>query len=99
MALRQIIQHPTGTYSEYWKVRSITINHTEKTGTIIVDGYVSQQARNDNKVPLDERTIPISEYDTRFSPSVIDSLNMNEVKASYLFLKDTNSEFLNAEDT
>jgi hypothetical protein len=50
-------------------------------------------------VPLDERTIPISEYDTRFSPSVIDSLNMNEVKASYLFLKDTNSEFLNAEDT
>ena len=97
MALRQIIQHATGTYSEYWKVRSITINHTEKTGTIIVDGYVSQQARNDNKVPLDSRTIPISEYDTRFSPSITDALNMNEVKASYLFLK-TTQDFLGAED-
>ena len=87
MALQQIIQHPTGTYSQYWKIRSLTLNHTEGTGSITVDGYVSQQARDDERIPLDTRTVAVSEYATWFAPAVIDAAGMNEVKAGYLFLK------------
>ena len=98
MALQQIIQHPTGTYSQYWKIRSVTLNHTEGTGSITVDGYVSQQAREEGKIPLDNRTVEISEYSTRFAPSVIDAADMNEVKASYLFLKSMIADFYGSTD-
>ena len=87
MALQQIIQHPTGTYSQYWKIRSISINHTEETGNIIIDGYVSEEAREDGKIPLDFRIVNITDYSTWFAPVVIDATGMNEVRAAYLFLK------------
>ena len=87
MALQQIIQHPTGTYSQYWKMRSISLNHTDKIGTVILDGYVSEQARLDNKIPLDERTIPVVDFDVWFAPAVIDAAGMNEVKSAYGFAK------------
>ena len=99
MALQQIIQHPTGTYSQYWKIRTLSLNHTAKTGTVILDGYVSEQARLDNKIPLDERTIPVVDFDTWFAPAVIDAAGMNEVKSGYLFAKSiTDGEFVGATD-
>lgn len=99
MAFQQIIQHPTGTYSQYWKIRTLNLNHTEKTGTVILDGYVSEQARIDNKIPLDERTIPVVDFDTWFAPAVIDAAGMNEVKSAYLFAKSiTDGEFVGATD-
>ena len=99
MGLQQIIQHPTGTYSQYWKIRTLSLNHTAKTGTIILDGYVSEQARIDNKIPLDERTIPVVDFDTWFAPAVIDAAGMNEVKSAYLFAKSiTDGEFVGATD-
>ena len=99
MALQQIIQHPTGTYSQYWKIRTLNLNHTEKTGTVILDGYVSEQARLDNKIPLDERTIPVVDFDVWFAPAVIDAEGMNEVKSAYLFTKSiTDGEFVGATD-
>ena len=99
MALQQIIQHPTGTYSQYWKIRTLSLNHTAKTGTVVLDGYVSEQARIDNKIPLDERTIPVVDFDTWFAPAVIDAAGMNEVKSAYLFAKSiTDGEFVGATD-
>ena len=99
MALQQIIQHPTGTYSQYWKIRILSLNHTAKTGTVVLDGYVSEQARIDNKIPLDERTIPVVDFDTWFAPAVIDAAGMNEVKSAYLFAKSiTDGEFVGATD-
>ena len=99
MALQQIIQHPTGTYSQYWKIRTLSLNHTDKTGTVVLDGYVSEQARIDNKIPLDERTIPVVDFDTWFAPAVIDAAGMNEVKSAYLFAKSiTDGEFVGATD-
>ena len=99
MALQQIIQHPTGTYSQYWKIRTLSLNHTAKTGTIILDGYVSEQARLDNKIPLDERTIPVVDFDVWFAPAVIDAEGMNEVKSAYLFTKSiTDGEFVGSTD-
>jgi len=99
MALQQIIQHPTGTYSQYWKIRTLNLNHTAKTGTVLLDGYVSEQARVDNKIPLDERTIPVIDFDTWFSPAVIDAAGMNEVKSAYLLAKSIpNGEFVGSTD-
>ena len=99
MALQQIIQHPTGTYSQYWKIRSIVLNHTTETGSITVDGYVSQAAREDEKIPLDTRTVEVADYSTWFAPAVIDAAGMNEVKAGYLFLKSiVGGEFVGAVD-
>ena len=99
MALQQIIQHPTGTYSQYWKIRTLSLNHTAKTGTVVLDGYVSEQARLDNKIPLDERTIPVVDFDVWFAPAVIDAEGMNEVKSAYLFTKSiTDGEFVGATD-
>ena len=99
MGLQQIIQHPTGTYSQYWKIRTLSLNHTAKTGTVVLDGYVSEQARLDNKIPLDERTIPVVDFDVWFAPAVIDAEGMNEVKSAYLFTKSiTDGEFVGATD-
>lgn len=99
MALQQIIQHPTGTYSQYWKIRILSLNHTAKTGTVVLDGYVSEQARIDNKIPLDERTIPVVDFDTWFAPAVIDAARMNEVKSAYLFTKSiAGGEFVGSTD-
>ena len=99
MALQQIIQHPTGTYSQYWKICTLTLNHTAKTGTVILDGYVSEQARIDNKIPLDERTITVFDFDVWFAPAVIDAEGMNEVKSAYDFTKSIpNGEFVGSTD-
>ena len=99
MALQQIIQHETGTYSQYWKIRTLSLNHTAKTGTIILDGYVSEGARMSNKVPLDERTLDVMDFDTWFAPTVIDAAGMNEVKSAYSFAKSiVEGEFVGATD-
>ena len=99
MALQQIIQHPTGTYSQYWKIRTLSLNHTAKTGTVILDGYVSEQARLDNKIPLDERTITVFDFDVWFAPAIIDVAGMNEVKSAYDFTKSIpNGEFVGSAD-
>lgn len=99
MALQQIIQHPTGTYSQYWKIRTLSLNHTAKTGTVILDGYVSEEARIDNKIPLDTRSLDVMDFDLWFAPAVIDAVGMNEVKSAYSFAKSiTNGEFAGAVD-
>lgn len=99
MALQQIIQHPTGTASHYWKVRAICLDHTAGTGNITVDGYVSPEARQSGKVPLDHRTVVIENYAAYFAPAIIDAAGMNEVKAAYLYLKSLqDGEFYNATD-
>jgi hypothetical protein len=99
MALQQIIQHPTGTYSQYWKIRTLTLNHTAKTGSVLLDGYVSGGARMSNKVPLDERTLEVVDFDVWFAPAVIDVAGMNEVKSAYVFAKSiADGEFVGSTD-
>ena len=99
MALQQIIQHPTGTYSQYWKIRTLSLNHTTKTGTVVLDGYVSEGARIDNKIPLDTRSLDVVDFDLWFAPAVIDAAGMNEVKSAYSFAKSiSGGEFAGSTD-
>ena len=89
MALQQIIQHPTGTYSQYWKVSKTDLNYSSKEASITLLGYVSEDARIQNKIPLDTRTITASgtDFDIWFTPTVIDAQDINPVKNSYLYVK------------
>lgn len=100
MALQKTIYTAdnTGVSSSYWKIRSIFIDYTQKTGSIIIDGYFTQDARVDGRVPVDTKTITITNYYLQFAPEVIDAPEMNEVKAAYLFLKGNVSEFFDAQD-
>jgi hypothetical protein len=64
-----------------------------------LDGYVSEQARLDNKIPLDERIITVFDFDVWFAPAVIDAAGMNEVKSAYTFTKSIpNGEFVGSTD-
>ena len=101
MALQQIIQHPTGTYSQYWKISQTDLNYFSKTGTIRMIGYVSEQARQEGKRHLDSRTFEISteNFDTYFIPSVIDPQDINQVKNAYVFIKSIpDGEFVGSVD-
>jgi hypothetical protein len=75
------------------------INHANKTAEIYVWGYVSEQARNENKKQLDERMFTVSseQFDDYFAPTVIDPQGINHVKNAYLFIK-TQQEFIGSED-
>lgn len=99
MALNQIIQHSTGAYCSYWRVVTTNLDYNNKTGNIILYGYVSQEARDSNKLNLDTRTFFINDndFDNYFSPSAINPENINQVKNSYLYIK-TTSEFLTSTD-
>jgi len=100
MALQKTIytSDNTGMSSNYWKIRSVLLNHTEGSGVITVDGYVSEAARQNGRVPLESRVVTVTEYQTRFSPEAIDAAGMNEVKAAYQFLKIMVTEFQGSED-
>ena len=100
MALQEIIQHSTGAYSQYWKITEISVNILTKDGYIRLSGYVSEQARLQDMLPLDHRVIGISssDYDQWFSPEVIDPQDANHIKNSYLFIKSSVLEFSNATD-
>lgn len=99
MALQHIIQHQTGAASHYWRISEIYLHSLTKTGSVKMVGYVSEQARQQNMVPLDERTFQINsmDYDTWFAPSVVDPININHIKNAYMFIK-TQQEFIAAED-
>jgi hypothetical protein len=101
MALQQIIQHPTGTYSQYWKISETNLNYILKTGTIKMLGYVSEQARLDGKIHLDFRSFEVLEenFNTYFLPSSIDPQNVNQVKNAYLYIKSIpDGEFVGSTD-
>ena len=101
MALQQIIQHPTGAYSQYWKISETNLNYISKTGTIKMLGYVSEQARLDGKQNLDFRTFEVSEenFETYFLPSAIDPQDINQVKNAYLYIKSIpDGEFFGSTD-
>ena len=89
MALQQIIQHETGAYSQYWRVVKTDLNYDLNDGTIVMYGYVSQEARQSGKTRLDTRSFVVGsdDFTTYFVPSVIDPQDINQVKNSYLFIK------------
>ena len=101
MALQQIIQHETGAASHYWRVGSTDLNYAQKTASVTLLGYVSQDARDQNMVPLDRRAVSVSgaDFDLWFAPSAVDPNGTNQVKNAYLYVKSiAGGEFAGAMD-
>ena len=101
MALQQIIQHPTGTYSQYWRVSKTDLDYTQKTASVTLVGYVSLEARQQNMIPLDHREISASgaDFDLWFAPEAVDPDGTNQVKNAYLYAKSiTDGEFAGSTD-
>lgn len=98
MALNQLIQHPTGAYSSYWKVTTTNLNYVNQIATIIMLGYVDEQARQAGKANLDMKSFVIdaSTFQQYFSVTELDE-NTNPVKQAYIYIK-TTDEFKGAID-
>lgn len=99
MALQQIIQHTTGAYSQYWRIVKTDLNYATLLGEIEIWGYVSEQARLENKEKLDTRlfTVNSDNFNLYFIPDAINPQDINQVKNAYIFVK-TQQEFITATD-
>jgi hypothetical protein len=88
MALEKSIQHPTGASSSYWRVTRISLDYERKTASISLAGYFNQQARIDNKRPLDTKQFNVmnTTFNQYFSPEELNN-NVNPVKQSYIYIK------------
>ena len=96
MALIKSFQTPTGIAANYWRIKKVSYNgksqdgYIDKNLKILVEGYVSEEARQNGAKPLDERWIWIPFYGF---PS-----NKNLLTVLYQILKtDPTSEFSDAE--
>lgn len=101
MALQKPIQHQSGSVSTYWKIVKTDFSYIDRSGLIVLAGYVSEQTRQDNKRNLDIRTFRVynADFDTYFSSSSLDAQDINPVKQSYIYIKNLqNGEFSNALD-
>jgi hypothetical protein len=101
MALQKSIQHQSGSFSTYWKIIKTDFSHSDKSGLILLAGYITEQARQDQKRHLDIRTFRVynADFDTYFSSSALDPQDINPVKQSYIYIKNVkNGEFSDAID-
>lgn len=55
MALQKTIEHQSGASSTYWKISYVITDYQFNRATIIMNGYTTEQARLDNKEPLEKR--------------------------------------------
>lgn len=98
MALNQIIQHETGAYSSYWRITNVSLDYKNAIAEITILGYVNEEARQNDRSPLDQRKNTVSNIDflTYFSVPELDT-NTNPVKQAYLYTKIT-PEFVGSVD-
>ncbi len=67
MALKLDYENEQGQKIEYWRIGRIFISFADKIVNIYVQGYVSEQARLDNKLYVEERifNLPETIYDEK----------------------------------
>lgn len=98
MALQKTIQHPTGATSSYWRVINVSLNYQDNNATVYMAGYINDQTRLDNLMPLDGRNYSIigGDFTTYFSITELDK-STNPVEQAYIYIK-TLPEFQGAID-
>ena len=101
MALQKSIDTNFGIPATYWRVIKTELDYLNSQGTVLLSGYISEQSRQENKQHLAVRHFRINsnDFNTYFVPDVINPLDINQVKNSYLYIKNLeNSEFADAID-
>jgi len=88
MALLVDIEGETGAVAKYWRVIECNLNFFAGVGAIALAGYLTKQARNAGKRPLDARQFPLqgASFDA-FQDAALQAAGMTPVKAAYLFIK------------
>ena len=101
MALQQTIENSTGTTASYWRIVLVTTNYESSQANILMYGYKDQTARNQNKIPLDQRSYAVmgNDFDTWYGVTELDRRSINHITNSYLYIKQIpNGEFATASD-
>ena len=96
MALQKSIELPSGVVAEYWKINKINFNYVGDFLEINLAGYVSQQTRDDNKIPASIKSFSVEgqEYINNFSVFTDDPRTN-----AYNYIKNIpNGEFANSVD-
>ena len=100
MALKKKIYNVdnTGSFAEYWKISEISGNWITKNMIIKISGFISEETRLENRVPLLEKiySVETSIFDMYFNNYQIE--NNSIIKKSYEFLKSNSIEFFDAVD-
>ncbi len=93
MALSKDISTQYGVNASYWRVIDVRLNVANKFAEVLVGGYLSAEARADNKLPLQTLVFSVSPdgYDASFAT------NENAIRQSYQHLK-TLEQFQGATD-
>ena len=110
MALQITIEDPnTGAEFNYWLLGNVILFHDRKVCKIEILGYLTRDryladktkfiARQYDVVntPESGEGAAVNNYDTYYAPTVLDALNMNPQKQTYLYLK-TLPDFADATD-
>lgn len=106
MALQKqiYINNNSGISAEYWKIQKVisewisSENQIINTITILLEGYLTEQARLDGRDPFMSKTIVTNESEANvyFNPSILQ--NSNLITQAYQFIKDNVYEFSDAID-
>lgn len=88
----------TGAFAEYWKVSEISGNWLKKNITIKISGFISEETRLNQKLPLIEKSyvVETNMFELYFNPTQME--NTDIIKKSYEFLKSNTYEFIDAID-
>lgn len=88
MALIKDIEGETGASAQYWRVIECNMNYFANVGAIALAGYVSKNARQNGKRPLDARQYPLqgTAFDA-FQDAALQASGKTPVKQAYLFIK------------
>lgn len=52
MALRKAIETPHGAMADYWRIVEVNLNYAQRQAQVMVQGFVSEQARRAGKQAL-----------------------------------------------
>jgi hypothetical protein len=98
MALKQPFTTDYGITVEYWKIIEINISWIMKTARIRLAGYVSQEARESNKMFLENKYYNITplNFEANFGVEALDT--NNPIIQAYDYIKVNDVFFTNAEN-
>lgn len=104
MALQKSIQSTSGVTTEYWKIKSVKIDYSYSESvkiTLILDGYLNEQIREENYQPASRKVYIVEDPATWTVLCGTDGKNTNSdnpVKVGYDWIKANIEEFAGSVD-